>query len=187
VTRFHSISGIFYPLFFVFILWAIKIFEIYYGISLIIFGILPRTFEGLSGIFTAPLIHGDLYHLFSNSLPLIILGIGVFYFYRPVAFKVFFMVYLLSDIAIWLFASGKGYHIGASGLIYGFVSFLFFSGIFRNEKKSMALSLLVVFLYGGLLWGMFPLQEGVSWEAHFFGAAAGAFAAFTYRKQGKEK
>lgn len=187
-SKLSSFAGVGYPILFVLILWVIKLFEVFNGITLIGFGILPRSFSGLTGIFTAPLIHGDMYHLFSNSIPLIVLGVTVFYFYRDIAFKVFFTVYFLSNLAVWLFASSKGYHVGASGLIYGFVSFLFFSGIFRSDRKSMALSLLVVFLYGGLIWGMFPLQIGVSWEAHFFGAGAGAFSAFIYRKMNlKEK
>jgi membrane associated rhomboid family serine protease len=186
-SRSKSFANIGYPILFVFILWVIKLFEIFDGITLVGFGILPRTYTGFIGIFTAPLIHGDMYHLFSNSIPLIVLGIAVFYFYKEIAFKVFFTVYFISDVAVWIFASAQGYHIGASGLIYGFVSFLFFSGIFRSDRKSMALSLLVVFLYGGLVWGMFPVQEGISWEAHFFGAGAGAFSAFIYRKVKSEE
>ncbi|MBX9850242.1 MAG: rhomboid family intramembrane serine protease [Cytophagaceae bacterium] len=181
--RLKLIGSIFYPILFVMLLWIIKYYEILYKIKLTQFGILPRDFIGLRGVIVAPLIHGDMYHLFSNSLPLIILGVIIFSFYRRIAFPVFFIIYFFSNILVWLIATGKGYHLGASGLIYGFVSFLFFSGIFRTDKKSMLLSLFVVLVYGGLIWGLFPLQDGVSWESHFFGAIIGGVSAFAYRKK----
>lgn len=177
------IESLAYPVLFVVILWMIKFFEIMSGYSFAQFGILPRHIVGLPGILTAPLIHGDFYHLGSNTLPLIILGIIILYFYRKIAFPVFFGVYFLSNIAVWMVATGKGYHLGASGLVYGFVSFLFFSGIFRSDKRSMVLSLIVVFVYGGLIWGMLPIYEGVSWESHFFGGVSGGFCAYFYRRK----
>ncbi|HEY8400558.1 MAG TPA: rhomboid family intramembrane serine protease [Cytophagaceae bacterium] len=175
-------ESLIYPTMFVVILWVVKITEMLMGVDLGYLGILPRTIPGMLGIFTAPLIHGDLYHLYSNTLPLLILGMIIVYFYNSIAFEIFFWVYFMTGTWVWAAANGDGYHIGASGLIYGFVSFLFFSGLFRNDKKAMALSLLVTFVYGGLVWGLFPFSYGVSWESHFFGALAGCLCAWFYRK-----
>jgi len=144
-------------------------------------GILPRNLNGLAGIFTSPLIHGSFSHLISNTAPLVFMGIGIFYFYPKVAYKVFTIIYLGTGVLVWLFAR-EVYHIGASGIIYGFVSFLFFSGIFRKDNRSIALALVVILFYGGLIWGVLPVERGVSWESHLFGAIAGIVSAFLFRK-----
>jgi membrane associated rhomboid family serine protease len=107
----------------------------------------------------------------------------LFYFYRPVAFRVFFLTWIITGILVWL-GGRSSYHIGASGLIYGFASFLFFSGIIRNNINLMAISLLVVFLYGGLVWGILPYDYKISWESHLFGALTGLALAITYRNYG---
>ncbi|HDZ58524.1 MAG TPA: rhomboid family intramembrane serine protease, partial [Ignavibacteriales bacterium] len=114
-------------------------------------------------------------------IPLLILGWTIFFFYPKVSYRAFIMIYILTDFLVWLFAR-QVYHIGASGIVYGFVSFLFFSGIFRRDNKSVALALLVTFLYGGLVWGVLPGQEGISWESHLFGAIVGLITAFIFRK-----
>ncbi|MBI3502560.1 MAG: rhomboid family intramembrane serine protease [Bacteroidetes bacterium] len=177
--------SIFFPSLFVAILWGVKIFENVFGINFIQFGLYPRSWQGLLGILTCPLIHSSFNHLFSNSIPLLILGAITFYFYRPIAFSVFFWVYLMSGI--WLWAAGReAYHVGASGLVYGFVAFLFFSGIIRKERTLMVLSLLVVFLYGSLVWGLFPIYPTISWEAHLLGSLAGIITAFYFRKEGPQ-
>lgn len=177
--------SILYPALFVAILWIIHFFSQWMGADLERFGLLPRTARGLLGILTFPLIHGDMDHLISNSLPLLVLGWLTFYFYRPLAFTVFFWVYLMSGI--WLWAAGRdNYHIGASGLVYGFAAFLFFSGIFRKDRALMVLSMLVVFLYGSMVWGIFPFLPHISWESHLLGALAGIMTAFYYRKEGPQ-
>ena len=179
------IRSILYPTLFVSLLWAVKLFEIFFEINFVRFGLYPRTYSGIIGILFCPLIHSSFNHLFSNSIPLLVLGGITFYFYRPIAFSVFFWVYLMSGV--WLWAAGReAYHIGASGLVYGFASFLFFSGIFRKEKTTMVLSLLVVFLYGSLIWGIFPIHPEISWESHLLGSLAGAITAFYYRKEGPQ-
>ncbi len=144
-------------------------------------GILPRKLEGLLGIFSAPLIHSNFSHLISNFFPLVLMGLGIFYFYPKSAYNVFAFVYLLTGVLVWLFARGV-YHIGASGIVYAFVSYLFFNGIFRRDTKSLSLSLIVVFLYGGMVWGILPGMEGISWESHLFGAISGMIASFIFRK-----
>lgn len=168
---------------FVLITWVVKIFEKVFDVSFIRFGIHPREFKGLVGIITAPLIHGDWKHLISNTLPLLILGWIIFYFYKGIAFQVFFWVYIMTGIWVWS-AARDAYHIGASGLVYGFVCFLFFSGIIRKNIRLMALSMFVVFVYGSLVWGIFPLHTKFSWESHAFGSLAGIITAFYFRDEG---
>ncbi|TAL57619.1 MAG: rhomboid family intramembrane serine protease [Bacteroidetes bacterium] len=179
------IRSILYPSVFVSLLWFVKFFELALDLDLIPYGLYPRAFSGLIGIATCPLIHSSFDHLFSNSIPLLVLGIITFYFYRPISFSVFFWVYFMSGI--WLWAAGReAYHVGASGLVYGFASFLFFSGIFRKERTSMVLALIVVFLYGSMVWGVFPLQPQVSWESHLLGSLAGFITAFYFRQEGPQ-
>lgn len=169
------------PLTFPIVLWLIHLITYLFDLQTYKLGILPRSFTGLIGIITSPLIHGSFSHLISNTAPLIIMGIGIFYFYPKVAYKVFLLIYLGTGIFVWLFAR-EVYHIGASGIIYGFVSFLFFSGVFRKDNRSIALALVVIFLYGGLIWGVLPTQRGVSWESHLFGGLSGLISAFIFRK-----
>lgn len=165
-----------------FLMWLIFFIELNFGINLAIFGILPRDAFGLLGILFAPLIHSSLIHLVSNTLPLLFLGITLYYFYGKIAKKVFLLSYFLTGALVWLFGRTT-FHIGASGLIYGIASFLFFSGIVRAEFKSLIISLAVVLTYGGLVWGILPSMPGLSWESHFFGALVGGVAAFVYRNE----
>ncbi|MBV6477848.1 MAG: hypothetical protein HGGPFJEG_00592 [Ignavibacteria bacterium] len=174
-------SSFFYSFVFVGFLWLIAFFEWASGIEMSTLGVLPRKISGLAGIFMAPLIHADFSHLISNSVTLFLLLFSVLYFYRGAALKVFFIIYLLDGILVWIFAR-QSYHIGASGLVYGFASFLFFSGVFRKDKRSVAISLLIVFLYGGMVWGVLPVKPEISFESHLFGAAAGFICAFVFRK-----
>lgn len=162
-------------------LWVIYLISYFFNLDLYKLGVLPRNINGLIGIFTSPLIHGSFSHIISNTGPLIILGLGIFYFYPKVAYRVFIIIYFGTGILVWLFAR-EVYHIGASGIVYGFVTFLFFSGLFRKDNRSIALALIVIFLYGGLIWGVLPIERGVSWESHLFGAIVGAVAAYTSRK-----
>jgi membrane associated rhomboid family serine protease len=127
------------------------------------------------------LIHADFSHLISNTIPLIILGWIIFYFHPKVSYILFIFIYLVTGLLVWIFAR-QVYHIGASGIVYGFVSFLFFSGIFRRDNTSIALALVITFLYGGLVWGMIPGWKGISWESHLFGAITGFVAAYLFRK-----
>jgi membrane associated rhomboid family serine protease len=170
-----------YPVSFVLLLWLVKIFEISFGINIISLGIFPRKISGLIGIITAPLIHADFNHLISNSLPLLVLGLGISYSYPTSSKKLFLGVYILHGLFVWIFAR-QAYHIGASGLVYGFVAFLFFSGIIRRDNRSIALALIVTFLYGGLTWGILPIKAEISWESHLFGSLVGILFAFIFRK-----
>lgn len=174
------------PGLFVLIIWLVKIIEVSLGTGFSEWGLYPRTISGMKGILFYPFLHGDWEHLFSNTFPIIMLGMGIRYFFKVVAHQVFLMIYLLSGILLWI-GGGEGYHIGASGLIYGFAAFLFFSGVLSRNYRLWALSLLIVFLYGGLIWGLLPVQPGVSWEGHLFGAIAGIIASVTFRKYAPQR
>ena len=175
------------PGIFVFIMWLVKIIEVLFEIDLSRFGIYPLTFKGLRGILFSPFIHADFTHLFNNSLPLFFLSIALFYFYSEVALKVFIWTYFLTGLLVWL-AGRDAWHIGASGLVYGLASFLFFSGIIRRYLRLIALSLLIVFLYGSMVWGLFPgVYKNVSWESHMLGFFSGVLLAVWYRNQGPQR
>jgi len=174
------VKSLIIPLAFPFLIWVVFLLSLALELDLRRMGILPRDLYGIFGIVTAPFIHSNFSHLMSNTIPLILLGWSIFFFYTKVSFKVFLVVYLLTGFFVWLLAR-EVYHVGASGLVYAFVSFLFFSGIFRKDNKSIAIALLVTFLYGGVVWGILPGQKGISWESHLFGAIAGLIAAFIFR------
>ncbi|MEO8663890.1 MAG: rhomboid family intramembrane serine protease [Ignavibacteria bacterium] len=175
------LSSFFFSGVFVLFLWIVQFFQWASEKDISTYGVLPRKIEGLIGILTAPLIHADFSHLISNSITLFLLLFGILYFYRTSVIKVFIIIYIANGFLVWLFAR-QSYHIGASGLVYGFASFLFFSGLFRKDKRSMALSLLIVFLYGGLAWGVLPTDPKISFESHLFGALIGIVCAFIFRK-----
>ena len=141
------------PVFFLFLLWAVKFFEISMELSFVEGGVYPRKISGLIGILVSPLIHGDWKHLLDNSLPVLFLSLAIFYFYRDIAYKIWILIYLVGGILLWG-VGRQAYHIGASGLIYGLAAFLFLSGLIRRVRSLTAISLLVVFWYGGLVWGL---------------------------------
>jgi membrane associated rhomboid family serine protease len=145
------------------------------------FGVRPREFAGLPGILIAPLLHAGFGHLASNALPLLVLGTGMLHLYPNSAVTVLPAVYLGPGIAVWLFAGG-GIHIGASGLVYGLVSYIFIAGVIRRDTRAIAASLLVSFLYGSLAWGVFPIKPGVSWETHLAAALIGLVLAIALRR-----
>ena len=168
---------------FVLLLWIIKAIEISADISFSSLGVLPRTLKGTIGILTGPLIHGDIVHLFTNTLPILLLGILLFYFYQRIAIEIFIWLYLVTGFWTWLMAR-DAYHIGASGVVYGMASFLFFSGIIRKSRQLMTISAIVIFLYGGMIYGVFPqaVESNVSWESHLMGGVVGIFLSFLFRK-----
>ena len=180
------LKSLFFPLLFTILLWIIKIIELYFNLDMAFLGVYPLKLSGLIGILTAPLIHADINHLLSNTFGVFLLSWAIFYFYSKFALRVFLFIYLLSGFWVWFFAR-EAYHIGASGLIYGMASFLFFSGIFRKHIPLMAVSLTIVFLYGGIIWGVFPTFEKISWETHLSGLIAGLIVAVYYKNEGPQK
>jgi membrane associated rhomboid family serine protease len=175
------------PGIFVFLMWMVKLIEVLFEADFTRFGIYPLSVKGLPGIFLSPFIHADFSHLFSNTVPFFFLALALFYFYSEVALKVFGWTYVLTGILVWI-AGREAWHIGASGIVYGLASFLFFSGIIRRYFRLIALSLLIVFLYGSMVWGLFPdVYKNVSWESHMLGFVSGVVLAVIYRKQGPQR
>jgi len=175
------------PFIFVFLMWMVKLVELLFEIDLSGLGIYPLTLKGLPGILLSPFIHGDFRHLFNNTIPLFFLAVFVFYFYSEVALQVFLLTWFLSGFLVWL-GGREVWHIGASGIIYGLAAFLFFSGIIRKYFRLTALSLLIVFLYGSMVWGMVPnLYQNVSWESHMLGVFSGVALAIFYRNEGPQR
>jgi membrane associated rhomboid family serine protease len=161
----------------VFLMWAAFYIEIITMIPLSNFGIVPWTFGGLVGIFTAPLLHGSLNHLLSNTFPLLFLGTVLFFFYERIGNVVFFRSYFWTNILVWLFGRQESNHIGASGIVYGLAFFLISFGIFRRDFTSLLISIVVIMLYGGVIYGVLPTDPRVSWESHFAGALVGIYTA----------
>jgi membrane associated rhomboid family serine protease len=171
-----------FPIGFVVFLWIIHVIKVILGLNLVRLGVFPRSVDGLPGILTGPMIHGGWEHLFSNSISFLILGAIMFWFYPRIAFKSIVWMYLLSGIGIWIIGQPNSFHIGASGVVYGMVSFVFWSGIFRRNIKSVVLALIVLVLYAGFFEGIVPGKEGISWEGHLSGGIAGIIIAWLYRK-----
>jgi membrane associated rhomboid family serine protease len=170
---------------FVAFMWLIELVDILvFKQALNIYGILPRQIIGLRGIVFAPFLHGGLGHLIANSLPFLILGWFVMLQETSDFFVVTGITMLVSGLGVWLFGS-PGLHIGASGVIFGYLGFLLLRGYFERNIPSILLSLIVGVLYGSTIWGVLPLQQGISWEGHLFGFIGGVVAArlLTRRKK----
>ncbi|MBP6978473.1 MAG: rhomboid family intramembrane serine protease [Bacteroidales bacterium] len=183
------VQSIFIPSLLVILLWIIKGTELIFSMDLGFLGIYPLQPKGLPGILLSPLIHNDVKHLAANTLPLLVLGTSIIYFYREIAYRVLLLLYIIPGIWVW-FGGREAYHIGASGVIYAMAAFLFFSGLIRRDGKLMALSLLVVFLYGSMVWGIFPNfmpEKNISWESHLMGLLAGLVVAIYYRARGPQR
>jgi len=175
------------PCIIVSLIWVFFLITKLFEADLIKLGVYPLSLKGIPGIILSPFIHADVRHLFSNSLPLFLLSVALFLFYPEVAMRVFGLTWALSGLLVWI-AGREAWHIGASGVVYGLASFLFFSGIIRKYFRLIALSLLIVFLYGSMVWGLFPgIYENVSWESHMLGFFAGIVLAVLYRKEGPQQ
>jgi len=162
------------------VLWWLKLLDGLFGWDLSPLGILPRHAAGLVGVLTAPLVHGSFEHLFANTLPLLVLGTLLLYGYPRARWPAVAAIWLLSGLGVWLFGRDDP-HIGMSGVTHGLMFFLFISGLLRRDKLAVALSMIAFFLYGGMVWGVFPTEPGVSWEYHLFGALTGVLAAVALR------
>jgi len=176
-------SSIIVPSRMVFLMWAVFSAEMFLQIDLSIFGIYPRVPLGLIGVLTSPLLHGNVVHLSSNTLPLLFLGTTLYFFYPRIAARVFYQCYLVTGLLVWLFARAT-FHIGASGVIYGLASFLVFYGFFSKDFKSLVISVVIMFFYWSLIYGILPTQPGVSWESHLIGGIVGFMSAMYFGKKG---
>jgi membrane associated rhomboid family serine protease len=163
------------------VLWLSKLVEAAFGLDLVHYGVYPRKLDGLVGILWAPLIHGSFLHLIANTVPIVVLGTALLYGYPKAARIVVPVVYLGSGAGVWLFAR-DAYHIGASGLSFGMMFFVFTAGVLRRDRRALGISLAVFFLYGGMLAGLFPGAPGISFEGHISGAVCGIALAILLRR-----
>ncbi|HLS29973.1 MAG TPA: rhomboid family intramembrane serine protease [Flavobacteriaceae bacterium] len=175
-------SAYIYPILMVLLIWIVFWVEQKFGYNLKSWGVRPREWIGLRGIFFSPFLHGSTSHLYNNSLPLLFLSMALLYFYRGIAFHVLIFGGLLTGLLTWLMGRTGTVHIGASGIVYLLASFLFFKGIWSKNMRLVAVSLIVVFIYGSMIWGIFPQKERISWEGHMAGLIAGIACAIYYRK-----
>lgn len=176
------------PLFLLFILYILKFLETGMDWDFTKLGVYPMEKRGVFGIFAHPLVHSSFKHLFANTIPFFFLSWCLFYFYRDIAPYIFFTIWI--GCGVFTFLIGKpGWHIGASGIIYGLAFFLFFSGLLRKHVPLIAISLLITFLYGGLVWNMFPqfAKETTSWEGHLSGAITGTLCSIAFMKYGPQR
>ena len=169
-------------LIFIAMLWVIKILDNFFGLNLWKLGVNPSDLQGLIGIFTSPLIHGSYEHLISNTPAIIILGTALIYGYPRSWWIVLPIVWVITGLGVW-FTARPVFHFGASGLTYGLMFFIFIIGILRRDRVAIALSLLVFFLYGTMIWGIFPHKVGISNETHLWGAGLGALCAIILRNR----
>jgi len=162
-----------YPILFIMLMWLVFWFEIRFGFDFNSFGVYPRSAIGLRGILASPFIHGDLTHLWHNTLPILILSMALFFFYPRNAWSVLLLGALLTGICTWLFGRPAN-HIGASGVVYMLFGFLFFKGVVAKHLRLIALSFVVVFIYGSMVWYTLPIDPKISWEGHLSGLVVGA-------------
>ena len=183
---FHSIVK---SIIIVSVLWVVFLLNDIFGLHWNNYGLVPRSIGGLFGIFTMPFLHGDISHLFSNSVPLLVLLFSIFYFFPKKATLILLMTYFMVGILTWIIGT-QGVHVGASGIVYALAFFLITISVLKREPKLMAYSLIIVFLYGSIVWGFFPQlfpDKHISWEGHLAGAITGIILAFFYRKEGPVK
>lgn len=172
------------PLRFVFLMWLFFSVELTFNLDLGFLGVYPRTLNGAIGILFGPLVHGSFNHIISNTVPLLFLGIVLFLFYRQIANQVFIQCYIFSNFFVWLLGR-PFYHIGASGLVYGLAAFLMAMGFFKRDFKSLVITVIVFTMYGGLAYGVLPMNEQISYESHLFGAIVGVGSAWGMSKAKK--
>ncbi len=182
-------NSIIVPIILVLIMLLVEIIEAVFHLDFSFLGIKPLSVEGLPGIFLFHFLHGDWEHLFANSIPILVLGSSLYYFYKPIANKILLILMFSTGLITWCLAR-SGVHIGASALVYGLAFFLMLSGFIRRDRKLIIISLIVVFLYGSLVWGLYPkyaVENNISWEGHLSGFIMGIVLAFFYRKEGPQR
>ncbi len=162
------------------ILWLILFVDYFLGLELTRFGLRPGHLKGLIGLLTAPLLHGGAEHMFSNTLPLIISLTAILYLYPRSSVRVMPVIWIGSGLLAWMIGR-PSLHFGASGFVYGLLAFVFISGILRFDMRSVAVSIMVWFLYGSMIWGVLPIRPNMSWELHLAGAILGVAMAIVYR------
>ncbi len=163
---------------FIALIWTLEIVDLLFlGGALNAYGISPRSIVGLRGILFAPFLHGGLAHVLANTIPFLTFGWLIMLRETSDFFVVTAVTMLTSGLGVWLIASPGTIHIGASGLIFGYFGFLLLRGYFERSFSAILFSLIVGLLYGSLIWGVLPLQVGISWQGHLFGFLGGVLAA----------
>ena len=162
-------------------LWLILFVDNFMGLELTRFGLRPGQLKGLIGLLTAPLLHGGVEHLFSNTAPLIVSLTTILYLYPGSSVRVIPVIWLGSGMLAWIIGR-PSLHFGASGFVYGLLAFVFVSGILRLDMRSVAVSVMVWFLYGSMIWGVLPIRPNMSWELHLGGAILGVALAIVFRR-----
>jgi len=165
---------------FVALLWLILFLDAISEVSFVSYGLRPGSIEGLLGVFTAPLLHGGVEHLFNNSIPLFVGLTACLFLYPNSSVLVIPVIWIGSGLLGW-FIGRPSLHFGASGLLYGLLAFVFLSGVLRQDMRSISVSLLVAFFYGTMIWGVFPIRPNMSWELHLSGAVMGLLMAIVLR------
>ena len=162
-------------------MWAVFLATKLLGDTLLSLGVIPRTMVGLRGIIFAPFLHGSLAHIMANTIPFVVLGWLVMLRDARHFLPVTVLAMIGSGVMAWLIGAPRSVHVGASGVIFGYLGFLILSGWFARSFASIALSLVVVFVWGGMVLGVMPGQAGISWQAHLGGFLGGAFAASLFK------
>lgn len=175
-----------FPFTFVVLIWLVQLAQAFLSQDWAHYSVYPRRIDGLIGIITSPLLHAGWEHLIGNTVPLIVLGYLLFQSYKEIAGKIFWLTYFLNGTLLWFFAR-DAFHLGASGVVYGLASFLLFSGVIRRHPQLAMISFLVIFLYGSMVWGIFPFDPHVSWEAHLYGGLTGLILSIVYRNEGPQR
>jgi membrane associated rhomboid family serine protease len=166
------------------VLWVIELADLLlWNVDLDQFGIHPRTLAGLRNVLFAPFLHYGLWHLIGNTVPFVILGWFVLLRGQREFNYVSIMAGLSGGLGVWLLGASNSVHLGISGIIFGYLGFLLLRGYFERSMPAIGLAVLSLFLYGGMLWGLLPLQPGVSWLGHLFGFAGGGLAAYQLGKR----
>jgi membrane associated rhomboid family serine protease len=163
------------------LLWLIQLSGWALGVGPGDLGVRPREPAGLWGVLFAPLLHDGFEHLLANTPPLLVMGVAMLYLYPAASPKVLPAIWLGPGIAVWLLARG-GVHVGASGLVYGLLAYVFVAGLIRRDRRAIAASMLVAFMYGALVWGVLPIRARTSWETHLAAALIGAALAVALRR-----
>lgn len=163
-------------------MWIVFLFEINYGFNFNQFSIYPRKISSLGGILASPFLHSDLSHITNNTLSFFVLMLIVRFFYKQNYIKIFLLGILLSGLLTWIIAR-PAYHLGISGVIYVLASFIISKSFFSKQYNLIAIAFTVIFIYGSMIWYVFPIDKSISWEGHLSGLISGVVLSFLFKNE----